>query len=940
MSSMYGLGRLLLWWLVKLLATLASAVEGIYNHIFSLAGAIYNEHVIKFIQNWMGFLWIPIALSLVYLGYTLITGNDVDGNKAVKTFGRNLALLLIVIFAIPYIFVGHSNTNKASLFTNTNYSKYEPQNLDGNSGLIDIFTNDEGQGIIKGVKWLSGRTDSSTTQIQAIIAKNLTDLKTIYIDEQLRDANGQNFTTSEPNWYALCFNKTTRQNEFYKIVNASTGDVQVVNGKDILDIEINDVITEDKLNDETFGDDVDTRDKFVLSDVRVSNYDVCALYTDVARRDSVDLRKAAEEQGYDASNIDRGSAAGLVTAYNSVLESVEGSPDDVKVRDYLFKTMHVHIGRLYDSDGKVVGAGYSSNGATKRFMLELTFFNDFPFRYKIEWGTLLIELVSSFIVLFLTSYKIARIMYEIIIDQFLAVFFGAADLSTGQKTREILKSIFGLVLSLFFAVVMVELYFSISDSVSRITFIANDGTNNNHWMQAIASFFIAIAAVKGPSVLEKVLGIEGGLSGAWRDIGTATRPARNVTKGVAKGAVKLATTSAMVGGIMATQHHKGKVAARNANKNGNQDSVVRGRRRADRSRDQTPGNEGQFTAINSAGSGDGSRNVQGGRNGETRQAANNAMARQSRDISEETKKAYRADNSKMFTGDNNVDLVKERYGENIRHAAMAEQAANPELSDKAALKTAYENHGFSASDADAAAKHDVSTGAYSATKERFENSISAKAQADYNADPTKYANMQEAYDESAKAHYKALGFTDNQMTEAVENNARKTSQNVMADDMQETIRDNAQRQVRNLTEEDKSKLVHKNGTPYTDSEIESHYLNLATQEVMRQSSVGFTGDTKAAASRIQEQGTLREGIRTGRIANNMERERAERNTRTGSLGGQDSTMNPAMEAAMLMTGNYFMQRTVQAASGFSHKHGASSYEKKMKKRTNRGKNKF
>lgn len=940
MSTMFGLGRLLMWWLVKLLATLSSAAEGIYNHIFSLAGAIYNEHLIKFIQNWMGFLWIPIALSLVYLGYTLITGNDIDGNKAIKNFGKNFALLIIVVFAIPYIFVGHSNTNEASLFANSNYARYEAKNLDGNSGLIDIFASNEGQGLIKGVQWLSGRTDSNTTQVQAIIANNLTDLKTIYIDEQQRDANGQNFTTSEPTWHELCLNKTTRQNEFIKIVNASTGQTQVVNGKDILDIEINDVITEDKLNDASFGDDVNTRDQFVLSDVRVSNYEACSLYTDIARRDSVDIRKATETQGYDASNIDRGSAAVFLTAYNSVLESAEGSPDAVKVRDYLFKTRHINIGRLYDSDGKVVAAGYSSNGPAKSFFLEWTFCNNFPFRYKIEWGTLLIELVASFIVLFLTSYKIARIMYEIIIDQFLAVFFGAADLSSGQKTREILKSIFGLVLSLFFAVVMVEMYFSISASISQINFIENDGTNNNQWMQALVTFFIAIAAVKGPSVLEKVLGVEGGLSGAWRDVGTATRPARNVAKGAAKGAVKIGATSAMVGGIMAAQHHKGKVAARNANKNGNQASVARGRRRADRSRDQTPGNEGQFSAINSAGSGDGSRRVQGGRNGEERQAANNAMARQSRDISAETKHAYRADNSDWFTGNNNVDLVRERYGENIRHAAMAEQASTPGMSDKAALKTAYENHGFTSEDAEAAANRDVSTGAYSATKERFENSISAKAQADYNADPTKYANMQEAYDESAMAHYKALGFTDGQMTKDVADKVHETSHNVMADDMQGTIRDNAQRQVRNLTEEQRASFTHSNGTPYTDSEIESHYLNLATHEVMRQSSVGFTGDTAAAASRIQEQGTLREGIRTGRIANNMERERAERNTRTGSLGGQDSTMNPAMEAAMLMTGNYFMQRTAQAASGFSHKHGASSYEKKMKRRTNRGRNQF
>ncbi len=46
-SQMFGLFRVILWALVNLISSLCSAAEGIYNHIFSLVGVIYNDNVCR-----------------------------------------------------------------------------------------------------------------------------------------------------------------------------------------------------------------------------------------------------------------------------------------------------------------------------------------------------------------------------------------------------------------------------------------------------------------------------------------------------------------------------------------------------------------------------------------------------------------------------------------------------------------------------------------------------------------------------------------------------------------------------------------------------------------------------------------------------------------------------------------------------------------------------
>ena len=574
------------------------------------------------------------------------------------------------------------------------------------------------------------------------------------------------------------------------------------------------------------------------------------------------------------------------------------------------------------SDGKVVGVTYSNDGKTD---LYFDFINPYPFRYRVEWGALFVELFAAAIVLFLTSYKIARIIYEIMVNQFLVLFFGAADLSSGQRTKEILKSLFGLVLSLFFAVVMVEFYFIIAEAVNHITFIENDGSNSNNWMRALVQLFVAMAAVKGPAVLERVLGIEGGLSGAWRDVGTATRPMRNTAKKAASVTAKGLAVGALAGGYYGATKLRGAAKYREANKNGNQRRVTKSPFAFDKSRTETAGIDGQFSAISKKNRARTDEKLTHGVN-KSRRAANSQFTAQSNDIASKVKTG--AKESAIHEN----EALANRYRGNIQNAALAEQAraraSGSALSDKDALKKAYENHGFSSEQAESLAHRDISSGGYGEKKEKFDNSISAQAKQRYEANPTEYRNMSEAYRASAAEHYKALGFDDSTANRL----ATETANRVLVDDMQTTVRENAQSALSRATAEELNSCVDKKGNPLPREEIERQYLtNSATEILSNSTSVGYTGDIDSAVNQMLEQGTLREGVQRGRIVNNVQRERAEFNTRAAALGREE--LGPGAKAAATMTVGYFGERMIETLHDSGYKVGSKKKESRTRHKT-------
>ena len=581
LNSMWGLLRVLLWQIAKLLTKIGNAVEEIYNHIFSLFGIIYSEPVLRFLRGWINYLWIPIAVSILVLAYNLILGDSEQGNKKLKIFARNLSLLAIVIFGLPYLFLGHANDNYAAIFADENAPLYLSQydntygiinttapnttnfigpvdtRTSSNPGLIDFFINDNGRGLIRGVENLSG-TNVNKSYSYSVLTNNVYDLHLIYYAScaNLEPSDFKRTWTQD-----FLESGRIRRNEFQVISNNRFNGT---NNDGIMYIDIGENSSKES------WDDYDTS----LIDLKCPS-----LYQVVV-------------PGYDNPN----------PVWLPINEEYP-TPWVPGTHQFLFTEVHNIASRSYDAGGGLYGVSYQDMGSTKLdlpFGLDIPLLDSRPFRYHVEWGVLFVQMIALILVLFLTSYKIARIIYELIFNHFLAIFFGAADLSNGQKIREVLMTIVNLLLSLLFAVVSVQLYFIITDAISTVQFLPNN-PQLNKWMIALIDFFIAMATIKGPSVLERILHLDGGLGQAWNEMGRAIRPVRNATmaagfmasKGIRFG------VNASKAGLHGAQRIRDRSVARNAARqslsNGNQRTIGGFSRNAQRA--EKAGNPSQFSAI-------------------------------------------------------------------------------------------------------------------------------------------------------------------------------------------------------------------------------------------------------------------------------------------------------------------------------------------------------
>lgn len=180
----------------------------------------------------------------------------------------------------------------------------------------------------------------------------------------------------------------------------------------------------------------------------------------------------------------------------------------------------------YDKDGKPVldeidDSGFSWN-------------NDPYYRYSIDFTTIYITLFATAIVMIFTAFKVVKIVFDIIVHQILAVVLAAGDWASGQKLKEVIKSLFALFFSVFMCSVMMKLYFLFSAWTSS--------NIDSGVARALLLVFAAFAVIDGPNIVEKIFGIDAGLASTFRSVSTlffATSGMTRLTHGLTHGASSL-----------------------------------------------------------------------------------------------------------------------------------------------------------------------------------------------------------------------------------------------------------------------------------------------------------------------------------------------------------------------------------------------------------------
>jgi len=186
--------------------------------------------------------------------------------------------------------------------------------------------------------------------------------------------------------------------------------------------------------------------------------------------------------------------------------------------------------------------------------------NTYYYRYEIDWLESFLEIISIAIIYLFFSYKVVRTLYEVVFSEILAMLY-SPNLTNGQKTIKILDGIKDSYIIIMLSLVSVRLYMIATEYIS--------GKNWNGFTKGMFLLFIAFAVIDGPNLVQRITGLDAGLSDGMQKVMSAyyaggmmagaARGAGHIASGVAKGAGKFGKT---IGG-----------AVRNGSKNANVDAL-------------------------------------------------------------------------------------------------------------------------------------------------------------------------------------------------------------------------------------------------------------------------------------------------------------------------------------------------------------------------------
>ncbi|XZN23007.1 pLS20_p028 family conjugation system transmembrane protein [Clostridium perfringens] len=135
--------------------------------------------------------------------------------------------------------------------------------------------------------------------------------------------------------------------------------------------------------------------------------------------------------------------------------------------------------------------------------------DDEYYRYHINYMTIIVTLLITAFVMIFTSVKMIKLSIELAFSKVMTTFVAVADLSNGQRIRQSVNGIISIFVAMISTMLMLKLYILgtayLSDKISGIGTIC-------------AMLGCAIFVIDGPNYIEKMFGVDAGLSSVWRTV--------------------------------------------------------------------------------------------------------------------------------------------------------------------------------------------------------------------------------------------------------------------------------------------------------------------------------------------------------------------------------------------------------------------------------------
>ncbi|MGV2929313.1 hypothetical protein RW115_12000 [Macrococcus capreoli] len=165
-------------------------------------------------------------------------------------------------------------------------------------------------------------------------------------------------------------------------------------------------------------------------------------------------------------------------------------------------------------------------------------YGKYYYRYSVNFWAVIIQLGIIAIAFLATSYKVVRLILEIGFSKVLSPFIASTDLSTGQRTKELIKNIVMNYSALFLIPLVMQFYLLCNAWLTLQDY--------NWIIKTIIMIAFGMFLIDGPDIAKKLLGVDLGVQdgwrammGTWAGMSMLSKPAGALAKGGKKALDKL-----------------------------------------------------------------------------------------------------------------------------------------------------------------------------------------------------------------------------------------------------------------------------------------------------------------------------------------------------------------------------------------------------------------
>lgn len=171
----------------------------------------------------------------------------------------------------------------------------------------------------------------------------------------------------------------------------------------------------------------------------------------------------------------------------------------------------VFLKKLDYSDGEATAVESTARGELPFGIYFEPLATDYYYRYSVDMLPIFLTEIATLLVIVFTTFKVARLSYELVIHRIFAQALALTDIAGGARLREILKAICSTYVVLAYCPVALRVFLSFQEWMF--------GVNSPFDNSIVPSFFllaIALAVIDGPNLIERIFNIDAGIQSGFK----------------------------------------------------------------------------------------------------------------------------------------------------------------------------------------------------------------------------------------------------------------------------------------------------------------------------------------------------------------------------------------------------------------------------------------